>query len=181
MPPRGACGGKLCGSTLSLYSRGPHRAKLGWRQPVWQSPMACGRPVSRLVPGSRVLGLPQPRFLQTERQGSKQARELATVKMNEPKLLTTTWMDLNTRCRVNTNDGLHSYMVPNQVKLLCGVGDKTKVGRGYPGALLMVPFSEEFVVGWRQGDSRQQSTFLLGTGYSLNRLFFTIKKMGTSW
>ena len=45
---------------------------------------------------------------------------------------------------------------------------------------LMVPFSEEFGGWMRQGDSRQQSTFLLGTGYFLNRLFFTIKKMGTS-
>ena len=50
-------------------------------------------------------------FLQTERQGSKQPRKLAAVKMNEPKRLTTTWMDLKHMVlseRIQTMDSIHT-------------------------------------------------------------------------
>lgn len=55
-------------------------------------------------------------------------------------------------------------MVPNQVKLLCGVGIKLKLEGVTLEVGLMVTFSEEFGGWMRQGDFRQQSMFLLGTG-----------------
>lgn len=71
------CGGKLCGAHAVFVLACPSQSKASWRQPsLGKSPMACGRPGWPQA-GSGEQGLwafPAYCFLQTERQGSKQAR-----------------------------------------------------------------------------------------------------------
>lgn len=107
------CGGSCVGAR-SLCTRMSPWSKASWRQPsLSKAPWPVGGLVPQAGSGEQDLcASPSHCFLQTERQGSKQPRKLAAVKMNEPKLLTTTWMDLKHMVlseRIQMMDSIHTW------------------------------------------------------------------------